>query len=168
MRDSSNNDDEFGQYISQTEAARIIGISRQSVTNLVRRGYFTAKAAVGRILILRAEAEAFVPRPKGRPTKEASAKKVPVKKPLEILNRGASKEYISQAEGARIRGVSQQAIADLIRRGKLAAVTVGGRTLVLRSEVESFIPQPKVGRPPKKKAKKEPSKKAKARNRLSK
>jgi Helix-turn-helix domain len=59
-------------------------------------------------------------------------------------------ELISQAEAARIRGVSQQAIANLIRRGRLASVSVAGRTLVLRTDVETFIPKPKQGRPPKK------------------
>jgi hypothetical protein len=65
-----------------------------------------------------------------------------------------SDELISQAEAARIRGVSQQAIANLIRRGRLASTLIAGRTLVLRSEVEAFIPKPKQGRPPKKTGKK--------------
>jgi hypothetical protein len=64
--------------------------------------------------------------------------------------RGSVENYISQAEAARIRGVSNQAIADLIRRGRLTTVSVAGRTLVLRSEVEAFVPKPKLGRPPKK------------------
>ena len=152
MHNSTSNNDRFGNYISQTQAARIAGISRQSIANLVRRGYFTAKAVAGRVLILRSEAEAFVPRPKGRPRKETSATKLPLKKQFEIFNRGISKEYISQAEAARSRGVSQQAIANLIRRGKLIAVTVAGRTLVLRSDVEAFVPQPNQGRLPKKAA----------------
>jgi predicted DNA-binding protein (UPF0251 family) len=150
MHNSTSNNDRFGNYISQTQAARIAGISRQSIANLVRRGYFTAKAVAGRILVLRSEAEAFVPRPKGRPRKDAYATKVPLKKELEIFNRGNSKEYISQAEAARFRGVSQQAIANLIRRGKLIAMTVAGRTLVLRSEVEAFVPQSKPSLPPRK------------------
>jgi hypothetical protein len=57
-------------------------------------------------------------------------------------------ELISQAEAARIRGVSQQAIANLIRRGRLNTASIAGRTLVLRSEVESFTEKPKLGRPP--------------------
>jgi excisionase family DNA binding protein len=61
-------------------------------------------------------------------------------------------KYISQAEAARIRGVSKQAIADLIRRGRLTKVSVAGRALVLRSEVEAFVAQPKLGRPPRKAA----------------
>lgn len=58
--------------------------------------------------------------------------------------------YISQAEAARIRGVSKQSIADLIKRGRLSKVSVAGRTLVLRAEVEAFVAKPKLGRPPKK------------------
>ena len=65
-------------------------------------------------------------------------------------------ELISQAEAARIRGVSQQAIANLIRRGRLSSTLVAGRTLVLRAEVEAFVAKPKLGRPPKKKAAKKP------------
>jgi hypothetical protein len=60
--------------------------------------------------------------------------------------------YISQVEAAMIRGVSKQAIADLIRRSRLTAIKVAGRTLVLRSEVEAFVALPKTGRPAKKSA----------------
>lgn len=45
---------------------------------------------------------------------------------------------ISQAEAARIRGVSRAAIRDLIRRSRLRSITVGGREFVYRSEVEGF------------------------------
>jgi hypothetical protein len=62
-----------------------------------------------------------------------------------------TENYVSQAEAARIRGVSNQAIADLIKRGRLTTVSVAGRILVLRSEVEGFVAKPKLGRPPKKK-----------------
>ena len=72
---------------------------------------------------------------------------------------GDLENCISQAEAARIRGVSNQAIADLIARGRLTTVHVAGKTLVLRSEVESFVPQPKLGRPPKKTAVKKSTKK---------
>jgi hypothetical protein len=65
---------------------------------------------------------------------------------------GGIENWISQAEAARIRRVSNQAIADLIRRGRLTTVKVAGKTLVLRSEIESFVALPKLGRPPKKKS----------------
>ena len=70
-------------------------------------------------------------------------------------------EYISQAEAARIRGVSNQALSDLIRRGKLSVVVVAGRKLLLRSEVEAFVAQPRTGRPPRKQIKRSARKKEK-------
>jgi excisionase family DNA binding protein len=56
-------------------------------------------------------------------------------------------DWISQAEAARIRRVSQQAIKNLIVRKRLQSLKIGGKILVRRSEVESFVAQPKLGRP---------------------
>ena len=148
---TSTTNKELGKYISQAEAARIIGIARQTVANLVRRGRFTTKALAGRNFVLRSEAESFLARTIGHPSKETQARTTPLKKPLEKIDRRDLGKYILQAEAARIRGVSQQAIANLIRRRRLATVSVAGRTLVLRSEVEAFVPQPRTGRPPKRK-----------------
>jgi hypothetical protein len=47
-------------------------------------------------------------------------------------------DLISQAEAARIRGVSRAAIRDLIRRKRLRSFNLAGRELVYRSEIESF------------------------------
>lgn len=51
---------------------------------------------------------------------------------------GEISDLISQAEAARIRGVSRAAIRDLIRRSRLSSITVGGREFVYRREVEAF------------------------------
>jgi excisionase family DNA binding protein len=56
----------------------------------------------------------------------------------EKKDEGELSDLISQAEAARIRGVSRAAIRDLIRRERLRSVSVGGRELVYRSEVEAF------------------------------
>jgi excisionase family DNA binding protein len=56
----------------------------------------------------------------------------------EKKDEGGMSDLISQAEAARIRGVSRAAIRDLIRRERLSSVSVGGRELVYRSEVEAF------------------------------
>ena len=61
-------------------------------------------------------------------------------------------DYISQAQAARIRAVTRQAIGDLIKRGRLRSVRLAGRNLVLRSEVETFFELAK-GRPVKNTAK---------------
>ncbi len=57
-------------------------------------------------------------------------------------------EWVSQAEAARLRGTSRQAIARLVERGRLLALDVGGRKLVRRSDVMAFDPMP-AGRKPK-------------------
>jgi excisionase family DNA binding protein len=47
-------------------------------------------------------------------------------------------DLISQAEAARLRGVTRAAIQDLVRRGRIRSVNVGGRALVYRSEVANY------------------------------
>lgn len=53
---------------------------------------------------------------------------------------------MSQADAARLRGVSRQAIARLVERGRVRTLTVGGRTFVNRADVQAFEPKP-AGRP---------------------
>lgn len=55
-------------------------------------------------------------------------------------------EWISQAEAARLRGVTRQAIAKLVGNGRLRSLDVGGRALVSRADVLAFEPNP-AGRP---------------------
>lgn len=129
-----------------------MGISKQAVFKLVRRGYFNTREVAGRILIPRSEVEALGARHKGRPRKETSGKKKTATKSVARTKKEGLDEYISQTEAANIRGVTRQAIADLIQRGRLTTVCLVDRILLLRSEVEAFVPQPRTGRPPKEKA----------------
>jgi len=141
-------------YISPTAAARQAGMTKQAMSHLIHRGYFSTREVAGRLLIPRSEVEALAPRPQGRPRKEETATR-----PAARTHEEDSGEYLSQAEAARLRGVMPQTIADLIERGRLTAVKVAGRTLVLRAEVAAFVARPS-GRPPRKAAaKKTPAKK---------
>jgi hypothetical protein len=106
----------------------------------------------GLVLVLRSEAEAIAASYKKHSGKSESERRKLRTMPAERTFGDVSREYISQAEAARIRGVSEQAIADLIKRGRLTGAKIAGRTLVLRSEVETFVSQPRTGRPAKKKA----------------
>jgi hypothetical protein len=59
-------------------------------------------------------------------------------------------DLISQTEAARIRGVSPQAITDLIDRGRLTVYEVAGKRLLSRGEVENYAtgqpgPKPRRG-----------------------
>jgi excisionase family DNA binding protein len=56
-------------------------------------------------------------------------------------------DLITQAEAARLRGVSREAIYGLVARRKLSIVEIGGQKFVRRSEVESYTPEVG-GRPP--------------------
>jgi excisionase family DNA binding protein len=58
----------------------------------------------------------------------------------------APADWISQAEAAQLRGVSRQAISQLVRKGRLKSMVVGGHTLVNRADVLSFRPRA-AGRP---------------------
>ena len=60
----------------------------------------------------------------------------------------ASEDWISQAEAARIRGVSRQAISRLIKKGRFHLWKIGGKVLLKRSEVKAYEPE-QAGRPAK-------------------
>jgi excisionase family DNA binding protein len=55
-------------------------------------------------------------------------------------------KWISQSEAARIRGVSPQAISDLVKKGRFRILSIGGKTLLDRREVEKYKTKRK-GRP---------------------
>ena len=55
-------------------------------------------------------------------------------------------DWVSQAEAARIRKVSKQAIAKLVQKGRLRHIKVGGHLLVLKRDAQEFQPKP-AGRP---------------------
>lgn len=63
-----------------------------------------------------------------------------------------SSDLIKQAEAGRLRGVTREAINDLVRRKKLKVWVIGGTPFVSRKQVLAFKPD-KGGRPSKKKAK---------------
>lgn len=63
-------------------------------------------------------------------------------------------DLITQSEAARLREVSPEAIAGLIRRGRLTVIELGGHKFLRRSEVVNFEALPG-GRPAKKAGKKE-------------
>jgi len=50
-------------------------------------------------------------------------------------------DWISQAEAARLRGTTRQAVAKLVRSGRLNTIKVGGYTFVSRAEILKFQPQ---------------------------
>jgi hypothetical protein len=62
-------------------------------------------------------------------------------------------QWVSQAEAAEMRGVTRQAIADLVGKGRFTTLSIAGKTLLRRSEVEAFRPKPPGPSPKVKKSK---------------
>jgi excisionase family DNA binding protein len=59
-----------------------------------------------------------------------------------------NEDWISQAEAARLRGVSRQAIAKLVRAHRVRTLKIAGKILVLKEDVENYKPLT-AGRPKK-------------------
>jgi predicted DNA-binding protein (UPF0251 family) len=178
IRSSGEDTFDASAWISQSEAARLRGVSRQAIASLAKKNRFKTLNIGGKDLVNRMDVVNYQNQPRGPKSKEKHNEKEspppqdrrpPTVKQSESRISGKKNErdnrlrtltdqsqqsvkpgdWISQAEAARIRGVSQPAIVKLIRRGRLTTVNMAGRTVVLRSEVENFIAQPKGGRPPK-------------------
>lgn len=49
-----------------------------------------------------------------------------------------SEDWVSQAEAARIRGISRQAVGRLIKKGRFQVLRIGGKVLLKRSEVKTY------------------------------
>jgi excisionase family DNA binding protein len=54
------------------------------------------------------------------------------------INKISTEEWITQAEAARIRGVSRQAINKLIKKGRIKTIKVSSIILVDRKDIENF------------------------------
>ncbi len=65
------------------------------------------------------------------------------------MDNATHNELLTPTQAARLKGVSRQWIADLIRQGKLEAVKIAGRNFVRQSEVLNYKAAPKPGRPKK-------------------
>ena len=59
---------------------------------------------------------------------------------------GDLSDWISQAEAARLRGITRQAVAKLIKKGRLKIFVIGGHTLVSKTDILEFVPKV-AGRP---------------------
>ena len=50
-------------------------------------------------------------------------------------------DWVSQAEAARIRGVSRQAIARLIKKGRFRILEIGGKFFLRREDIKAYKPE---------------------------
>jgi excisionase family DNA binding protein len=127
------------EWISKPEAARLRGVSRQAIWDLVHRGRITSTRFAGRIYVDRAEVMNFTRRPRG-PNGMGYVKGKVVR--LKKKNFDPSK-WISMIEAARAMGVTRQVIGDLVRRRRVRTLESAGKTFVQRAGVENFKPLPR-------------------------
>ena len=125
------------QWVSKSEAARLRGISRQAIWELVKRGRLVAAVYGRRMYLRRSDVLNFKHRKKGGHYRVPAA---------EVISRLKKKrldpgKWFSMTEAAYELGLTHQVISDLIRRGRLRALSSDGKTLILRSSLENFKQQ---------------------------
>lgn len=64
-----------------------------------------------------------------------------------MSNKIDPENWISQSEAADLRGVTRQAISQLVQKSRFRTLEIGGKVLVHREDVLSYEPD-KGGRPP--------------------
>lgn len=140
-------------WISKGDASRARGVSRQAIWDLVHRGRLTTCIVAGRTYVSRSEVMNFKRRPRG-PASQYKPKGPKGKAGKRKKKTYDPSKWISLIEAARVRGVTRQVIADLIRRRRLRTLVVANKTLVLRSAVENFKPLQRSPKPKSKHVKK--------------
>jgi len=121
------------QWISKSEAARLRGVSRQAIWELVRRGRLTPATYGRRMYLRRADVLNLKRRKPGRGSASAGEHISSFKN-----SRLDPAKWLSITEASQSLGVTHQVVSALVRRGRLRALSSNGKTLLLRSTVEKF------------------------------
>lgn len=124
-------------WVSKSEAARLRGISRQAIWELVKRGRLIVAVYGRRTYLRRSDVLTFKHRKKGRHYRVPAAEVISKLKKKRV----DAAKWFSMTEAAYELGLTHQVISDLIRRGRLRALSSDGKTLVLRSSLEKFKAQ---------------------------
>jgi predicted DNA-binding protein YlxM (UPF0122 family) len=135
------------EWILKSEAARLRGVSRQAIWELVRRKRLGTTVFAGRVYLQKSEVMSFKNRPRGPASMYVNRESFTPKKGKPKKKGPDPAIWITQVEAAEIRGITRQAIVDLTRRGYFRTREYAGKALVLRSQVKAFKPpKPKAGK----------------------
>lgn len=118
------------EWISKSQAARLRGISRQAIWELVKRKRLSTFVFAGRVYLYRSEVVNFQRRARGPSTRKKSDKKQKSFDPT---------KWITKIEAGEVAGITRQAITNLIQRRRLRTMVVDNKTLVMRSTLETFL-----------------------------
>jgi excisionase family DNA binding protein len=130
----------FSNYISASEAARIIGVCTRSVYGYIAAGRLTA-IRIGTLIALDAEEVSRFERPVvNRRGRKHTARRSPLsgETPATKKEPPSLSGYLSVREAARVIGVSPRSVYSAISQGRLTAIRVGGATALDAEEVSHF------------------------------
>ena len=121
-----------GDWVTQTEAARLRQVSPAAISLLLRRGRLRSKVIAGRRLIHRKDVLNFHPLARGRPTKSMR------EAALAVVDR---EEWITQKEAAKIRGITPNGIRTAVKRGRIRFLKKGDVSFVNKQDVLNYRPR---------------------------
>jgi predicted DNA-binding protein YlxM (UPF0122 family) len=142
IQSSKSRPQKTSEWVSKSEAARLRGVSRQAIWELVKRGRLRPFVQNGRAYLKRADVLNFEYGKRG-PYSRVPAAEVIARAQLKKIDRAKlkkidSSKWYSLTEAASALGITPQAVSDLIRRGRLRKLLIAEKTLVQRSSVEKF------------------------------
>ena len=142
---SNEGQTDLGDWISQAEASRIHGVSRQAISMLVQTGRLRSKSFGGRVFVSRGEIESFHPLSAGRPGKVRSRDLERLQKLLDdagpevrrTIFHELRKEYPIHPLEAKI-GVSAEVILGAVdRSGELTLRMIRG--VIAEAAFETYV-----------------------------
>ena len=133
------------EWVSKSEAAKLRGVSRQAIWELVRRKRLTTFMFEHRMYLYRSEVMNFKRRPRGPAVEKTGNMK---KKNFDPT------KWISPMAASEIMGVTRQVVSDLVRRRRVRTLISAGKTYVQRAGIEKFMAEQKMTKLPGKPAKK--------------
>lgn len=122
------------EWVSKSEAARLRGVSRQAIWELVKRGRLSTFVLNGRTYLKRADVLRF------RHDRRGPYARVPA---AEVISRFNAEKYnpahwLSLSEAASALNITHPAMADLIRKRRFKTIVIADKILVSRPGVQKF------------------------------
>ena len=128
----------FADYVDMREAARVIGIQRQTLRRIIARGRLAIVRFAGKHLIQREQLEMFRSQYDRRPGRKRWPR-LPLEAAATVeLGQAPFADYLDVREAARVIGIQPGTVRRIIARGRLATVRFGCRHLIRREQLEMF------------------------------
>ncbi len=121
-----------GDWIAQTEAARLRKVSPAAISLLLRRERLRSKVVNGRKMVNREDVITFESGVGGRPSKNV------MQAAVASVNRD---EWITQKEAAQLRGTTIHAIKWAINNGRIRTLKKEGVLFVMKKDVLNYKPR---------------------------